>query len=836
MGHRGGFSLCWALKVTDSAHVANMYSMKLDSMTIKVSLYMWHDKTTIEVLLDCGATHNFIDKRSVKKLHFGTRPLKQPLTINNVDGTIRQKHHPLLQSLAKVWRKHPETRVYVASLGRDRLILGHPWFKNFNPTINWSTNQLEGEDVTIEMAGYQSKSQTLKSRTLTINPTDIETEKTEILTQIPEEYHQHWWVFSEKASQHYPPAQDEDQAITLKPGAPATMDCKIYQQTDREMEATHQFIDEHLAKGYIKESNSPYASPIFYQAKKDGTLHPIMDYHFLKSWTIRDTYPLPLINDIIDRLQGKILFTKFNICWGYNNICIKEEDQWAAAFKTPFGLYQPTVMYYGLTNSPATFCRTMGKIFCQLKSKYFGKFWDYMDDLLVAMGPGEEKIHQDIVHEILDILETESYFLRPSKCVFEQTRIEHLGIIVDGRQLTVDPKKAAGLCNWPCTLKTVKEVCSILGVLGYQRPFIANFANIAWPLVALTKKGHPFTWTPDCQKALDILIDTVLSNPSLHQPNVTNPFFLQVDTSAYATGAILTQKDERGKHITVGFHSQTFNEAEWNYNIHDHRLLAVYRGLTAYCHLLIGSPHSITVYTDHKNLEYYCKPQHINWKVTWYIPWLVDYNFQLVHIPGTTNKADALSRWPDFYNRSTDNANITVLPKHLFAQATTLSSLDDRAKSCQLLQQDLLKKWATTFSLKKEGDLFWYRDWLVVVKDLPLRRGVISLYHDSQMAGHPGIPNTTWAIARNYWWPNMKQTITDYIKGCTLCQSRKNHPTKTKVPSFPIPSDMYPLPFTSIALDFITKLPLSNTYNTILTIMDTFSKAYLSPVMKPLTL
>ena len=104
------------------------------------------------------------------------------------------------------------------------------------------------------------------------------------------------------------------------------------------------------------------------------------------------------------------------------------------------------------------------------------------------------------------------------------------------------------------------------------------------------------------------------------------------------------------------------------------------------------------------------------------------------------------------------------------------------------------------------------------------------------MAGHPGISNTTWAIAHNYWWPNMKQTITDYIKGCTLCQSRKNHPTKTKVPSFPIPSDMYPLPFTSIALDFITKLPLSNTYNTILTIMDTFSKAYLSPVMKPLTL
>ena len=260
-----------------------------------------------------------------------------------------------------------------------------------------------------------------------------------------------------------------------------------------------------------------------------------MDYHQLNLWTVCDTYPLPLINDTIDQLQGKTLFTKFDICWGYNNIWIKEEDQWTAAFKTLFGLYQPTVMYFGLTNSPATFCRTMDKIFHNLKLKYFRKFWNYIDDLLVATGLGEEALHQLIVYEILDILEMELYFLCPTKCVFEQTCIEYLGIIVDGTQLTVDPKNAAGLRNWPRTLGMVKEVRSVLGVLGYQGPFILNFANIACPLVTLTKKGHPFAWTAECWKALNTLIDVVLSNPALHQPDTNKPFFLQVNTSTYAT-------------------------------------------------------------------------------------------------------------------------------------------------------------------------------------------------------------------------------------------------------------------------------------------------------------
>jgi len=740
-----------------------------------------------------------------------------------VDGSTNRAGN--VTKFCNLWLTRGGTKVkmgfYVTNLGRDRLILGHPWFRAFNPTINWETNQLEGDDVTIETAGYRTRLATPSARNVILKPPGDQGETEKL---IPPHYQRHWTVFSEEAAQRFPPARDEDHGITLKPGAPSKLDCKIYRQTEAELKVTKEFIEENLAKGYITEANSPYASPMFYRAKKDGKLRPIIDYRVLNDWTVRDVYPLPLIGSIIDHLQGKTLFTKLDLRWGFNNIRIKEEDRWKAAFKTPYGMYEPAVMFFGMCNSPATFCRAMARMFRPLTNKYPTELFVYVDDILIATTNNTPR-HREIVNEVLDLLAIESYFLRPAKCTFEQARVEYLGVIVEDDKLFPDPKKTAPLRDWPRTLSTVKEVRSILGVLGYQRPFIANYANIARPLVTLTKKDHPFRWTEECTQALNTLIDTILTNPALRQPDLSQPFFLQVDASAFATGAILTQKDDRSKHVIVSLHSQTFNDAERNYDIHDRELLAVYRGLTHHRHLLLSSPFPVTIRTDHKNLEYYRHPHNINRRVARYLPHLADYNFTLEHIPGSTNKADPLSRRPDYDNGSKDNADITVLPPHLFIHAATLSSIDDRARACQLKQQDLLKTWSLTFPLKTIGDLYWHGDRLAVVDDLPLRRGVISLYHDSPTAGHPGISNTTWAIARDYWWPNMKQTITDYIKGCHLCQSRKNNPTKPKPPPFPITSDTFTLPFTSIAMDFIVKLPVSDGFDSILTITDTFSKA-----------
>ena len=225
----------------------------------------------------------------------------------------------------------------------------------------------------------------------------------------------------------------------------------------------------------------------------------------------------------------------------------------------------------------------------------------------------------------------------------------------------------------------------------------------------------------------------------------------------------------------------------------------------------------------------------IRYSVARYVQRMQDYNFVIKHIPGESNKSDALSRRPDYHKGEDDNASVTVLLPELFVQSTTLtclfpragalSAINERVCSHQRTQQDLLNKWATTYPLTESDGIHWYGDRLVVMEDSSLKRGVISLYHDSTTAGHPGISNTTWAIAKDFWWPAMKKDVTEYIKGCTLCQSRKNQPNKAKPPPFPITSDTYDTPFTSIAMDFIVKLPLSKSYDTILTITDTFSKA-----------
>jgi RNase H-like domain found in reverse transcriptase/Reverse transcriptase (RNA-dependent DNA polymerase) len=307
---------------------------------------------------------------------------------------------------------------------------------------------------------------------------------------------------------------------------------------------------------------------------------------------------------ILKQLQGKTLFTVLDIRWGYNNIQIKPKDRHKAAFQTPYGLYQPNVMYFGLTNLPPTFQKTMDRLFCPLKDKYLGMLFVYMDDILITTDDNLS-LHRCIVHDVLDLLEAKSFFLKPSKCKFKRSSIDYLGIVVSNGMISINPTKRDGLATWPEQLATVKQVRSTLGVFGYQRPFIRGFADIAKPLTELTKKEAPFIWTPRCTDAIQQLKQIVLSDPVLQQPHPDCPYTLEVDASQYTTGAILQQPDEGGRLRPVGYDSQTFNDAKCSYDIHDRELLAVIQGLLAWRHLLVGSPHKICVLMDHSNLKYY---------------------------------------------------------------------------------------------------------------------------------------------------------------------------------------------------------------------------------------
>ena len=293
--------------------------------------------------------------------------------------------------------------------------------------------------------------------------------------KIPAKYHHHLLVFSKEASHRFPEPHIWDHAIKLKPGAPSLIPGKVYQLTQDEQKALLKFIQEQQAKGYIHPSKSPYAAPFFFIKKKDGKLQPVQDYQQLNEWTIKNCYPLPLILELIACVQNVKRFTKVDIRWGYNNIHIKEGNEHKAAFIMNQGLFEPTVMFFGLTNSPATFQTMMNTIF----AKEIAEGWliVYMDDILIATKDNLE-FHEKCVHQMLEKLKKHDLYLKPEKCVFEQKRIEFLGVILEDRTVQMDLAKVKGMADWPPPWN-ITDIRSFLGFTGFYCYFIPNYSLIA---------------------------------------------------------------------------------------------------------------------------------------------------------------------------------------------------------------------------------------------------------------------------------------------------------------------------------------------------------------------
>ncbi len=203
-------------------------------------------------------------------------------------------------------------------------------------------------------------------------------------------------------------------------------------------------------------------------------------------------------------------------------------------------------MFFGLTNSLATFQHTMNRMFREMKMRYPTELFVYMDNILSATSD-DLTCHRQIVHEVLDKLEEESYFLQLAKCKFEKEKVDYLGVVISRERIHIDPIKVEGLRNWPRKLATLKQVQLMLGILGYQRPFIPGFAHIAQPLTNLLKKGTNFLWTDAHSQAVEKLIDITLNDPVLYRPDPFKLFILEVNASAFATGAILYQEHKGTK-------------------------------------------------------------------------------------------------------------------------------------------------------------------------------------------------------------------------------------------------------------------------------------------------
>jgi hypothetical protein len=496
-------------------------------------------------LLDSGAEGIIINEDFARRNKLTLRTLVNPLPVKNVDGTLNKRGSVRYTTIQRIRIKtleeefHEETtELYVTTLGDHDIILGTDWLHAHNPEVNWVVPQIaltrcpktcslsqqpqvvtskkeqtrattinviqaedelfQDQDTTFRQEAMESflyihsfaKYDDLAIRAKTTTSTTLAAKATPRLQNelLPVQFQRYSKVFSETASHRLPAHQSWDHTIELKPGS-SMRNCGIYRLTPKESEALKEYITEYLRRGYIWPSKSPMASPFFFMDKKDGKLRPVQDYRALNNITIKNAAPLPLIPELIDKLLGAIYFTKLDIHWGYNNIQIKLGDEYKAAFKTPLGLFEPTVMTFGLCNAPATFQTFMNKIFEDLIDE--GHVVVYLDDILI-FSDNLDQLDQ-LTHEVLSRLEKYDLYLKPEKCVFAQTSIEYLGIIIANGQVRMDPAKLAGITSWP-TPRTVKQVQAFLGFCNFYRRFIQGFSQIARSLFELTKKGAPFHW------------------------------------------------------------------------------------------------------------------------------------------------------------------------------------------------------------------------------------------------------------------------------------------------------------------------------------------------------
>jgi len=554
----------WLRKTSENVYMSNR-----KSMILKAYVHAAHRRTEAPTLLDSGATENFMSLTYAKwlKLPFKHLPYERPLL--NIDGTTNKtgslKYYTDLQ--VQTGTKCTDMRFLLTDLGDHKVILGYPWFAANQPKIDWargwidttqlplvlhSTNALKPQfdpnmnnlpDPTDDEILYVGRIHIEpRINRQTVSSTLAEEHNKPQLNPIPKEYRRHHKVFSEEATQRFPESHIWDHAIELKPGAPSTLPGKIYALSQLELQELAKFVKEHLAKGYIRPSKSPYAAPFFFIKKKDGKLRPVQDYRRLNEWTIHNRYPLPLIPQLINRIRMKKLFTKFDVHWGYNNVRIKKGDEWKATFITNEGLYEPTVMFFGMTNSPTTFQAMINTIFEDEIRE--GWLTVYMDDMLIATND-DPTLHTKYVHRILDKLEKHDLYLKPEKCVFAQRRIEFLGVVLEGNTIQMDPTKIRGVEEWPQP-RNPTDVRSFLGFTGFYRYFIPNYSKVARPLLDLTKKATPWVWTEAQTTAFETLKKLMCSKPVLTQPQYNKPFIVHTDASCNALAGVKAKRWRRG--------------------------------------------------------------------------------------------------------------------------------------------------------------------------------------------------------------------------------------------------------------------------------------------------
>jgi hypothetical protein len=576
-----------------------------------------------------------------------------------------------------------------------------------------------------------------------------------------------------------------------------------------------------LEQRVIEPSESPWVSPIVLVQKRDGGVRFCVDYRKLNQVTKLDEFPLPRIDDTLDLLTGSRHFSTLDLASGYWQVEMEPSSKEKTAFTTYSGLYQFRKMPFGLVNAPATFQRLMEVVVAGLAHSVCVV---YLDDILVVGKTVSE--HNSNLTQVLQRLRSAGLRLQPKKYHFALERVEYLGHVVSADSVSTNPKKRMAVEEYPVPhdLKTLR---SFLGLASYNRKFVPDFAKVAGPLHALTKKEVPFLWTPKCQSAFVELKRLLTHSPVLSFPDFAEPFILETDASGACLGAVLAQKQEYGTVRPIAYASRSLQPHEKNYGITELEGLGVVLAVKHFRPYLYG--HRCEVYTDHSALTSLLNTPQPSGKLARLGMAIQELDLQIKHRAGRSNaNADALSRSPlpageNSNMGDTEGVLATLQPEEETEPEMDLPSIqrrdEDLAAIIEYLETGILpsdEKVARTLVLSKsqyvlEDDVLYKVEQDSTLRVIPPKDQRERLFKDAHggvFGAHLSGTKVHSELRHHYWWAGMRSDITRWTRGCLVCNTHSPG-RAVRAPLAPIPVAG---PFDRVGVDVI-QFPRSNNGN-----------------------
>ena len=625
-----------------------------------------------------------------------------------------------------------------------------------------------------------------------------------------------------------------------------------------------------IANGWIKRSQSAYSSPIVCARKKDGSLRMCVDYRRLNQKTIPDRQPIPRVQDILDGLNGQVWFSTLDLTQAYHQGQMEINSQKYTAFTTPWSLYEWVRIPYGLTNAPPCFQRYINECLYNLRDKICVA---YLDDILIYGKTFKE--HRENVEKVLKCLQSKGIKLNPKKCVFFKKEVKYLGRLVSENGYRPDPENGEALNACKVPPKTVGDLRSLLGFLGYYRNFVQDFSRKVKPIYDLlkkvegekelpkhVKKKRLIKWTTVHQEIIEDIVNYLKSPEVIAFPDFSLPFQIHCDASEMGLGAILYQK-QNGKKRVISFASRTLTPAEKNYHLHSGKLeflalkWAIVDKFADYLHY---GP-AFDVFTDNNPLTYVLTTAKLNATGLRWVSQLADFQFSIHYRSGKKNiDADFLSRKHTEILKSEDigvifkgasceinlvNANIEMLTKMenlrqvegkidrnelIAAQKDDpiIGPVYEARKMGKFITQKELKSFSRPARLLIRQNKVVLEDGLLKRKTannsqliLPekYRKVVYKELHEKM--GHLGSDRVTELARRRFYWPYMQRDIEFYVRSQCRCMISKkpNNPDRAGLIPIEIRS-----PFEMTSIDFLHLDKCSGGWEYALIVCDHFTR------------